>query len=269
MSFNPVDWLTSVITTERILLGVTALVILVVTLVIDRVIRKAIGRYSQKISLDKNIENGFKLISRVLVVAAGAVAILQLFGIESGQWLISVSALGGAAIGFASTQTVGNFLAGIYLMVSRPFLVNDYVRIGDNEGEVREINVNYTKLYTPTFNVIEIPNRQVLESTIVNYSKGDVIDWTFTIGFSHDVPHQELVSKCIIPALDAFYEKYRDLLPRKPEYGLCGMDRLGRQFSIRIFFPEQKMDTFYNLQPEIMGDIVNRWDILRRRWGSH
>jgi small conductance mechanosensitive channel len=180
------------------------------------------------------------------------------------EWLISVSALGGAAIGFASTQTLGNLLAGLYLMMSRPFLVNDYVRIGDSEGEVKEITTNYTKLYTPTFNLIEIPNRKVLDSIIVNYSKDDIIDWTFTMGFPHDVSYQKLIDKCIAPALEIFYDKHRDLLPKKPEYGLSSMDRLGRAFSIRIFFPEKRMDTFYNLQPEILGAIVNLWDNIRK-----
>jgi hypothetical protein len=43
------------------------------------------------------------------------------------------------------------------------------------------------------------------------------------------------------------------------------MDRLGREFSIRIHFPERNMDIFYNLQPELVGEIVNRWDIRKRK----
>lgn len=257
-------WLTDVFTVNNLLLGVVALVILLVIVVVDRIVRRAITRYSGNVPLDKHLENGFKLVSRIVVYAIGAIALLQVFGVKA-DWLISVSALGGAAIGFASTQTVGNLLAGVYLMLSRPFLVNDYVRIGDIEGAVTEITVNYTKLYTPTYNVVALPNRRILDSTIVNYSRGDVIDWTFTIGFPHDVPHNELVEKCIDPALDDFYTKYDQLLPRKPQYGLCTIDRLGRAFSIRVFFPERKMDIFYNIQPEILGAIVNRWDALRKK----
>lgn len=258
-----IDFLKDIFTTERVTLVVTTIVLLVIAAIIDRVVRNTISRYSRRISLDKNVENGFKVISRVVIFAIAAIIILQFLGIGA-EWLISVSALGGAAIGFASTQTLGNLLAGLYLMMSRPFLVNDYVRIGDSEGEVKEITTNYTKLYTPTFNLIEIPNRKVLDSIIVNYSKDDIIDWTFTMGFPHDVSYQKLIDKCIAPALENFYDKHRDLLPKKPEYGLSSMDRLGRAFSIRIFFPEKRMDTFYNLQPEILGKIVNLWDNIRK-----
>lgn len=254
----------NIFTTHNIILGVTALATLVVIIIVDRIAKRAITKYSQRVSLDKNLENGFKLVSRVIICAVGAIAILQLFGMRA-DWLISVSALGGAAIGFASTQTIGNLLAGVYIMLSKPFLINDYVRIGDVEGEVKEITVNYTKLYTPTFNIIEVPNRKVLDSTILSYSKGDVIDWTFTIGFPHDIPHRDLIDKCIVPALESFHKKYEQLLPRRPQYGLCSMDRLSRKFSIRVFFPKRKMDAFYNIQPEILGEIINRWDKLRRQ----
>jgi hypothetical protein len=43
------------------------------------------------------------------------------------------------------------------------------------------------------------------------------------------------------------------------------MDRLGREFSIRIHFPERNMDVFYNLQPELLSDIVNRWDTRKHQ----
>jgi len=142
-----------------------ALVIVAVTLVVDRLIRRALSRYGKRLDLDPHAVNILKLIARIIVFAAGVVALLTLFNFNM-DWFLGISALTGAAIGFASTQTVGNFLAGLYLMVSRPFMVRDYVKIGDVEGEVREITINYTKIYTPTYNITEIPNRKVLDSII-------------------------------------------------------------------------------------------------------
>jgi small-conductance mechanosensitive channel len=125
--------------------------------------------------------------------------------------------------------------------------------------------VNYTKIYTPTYNLMEIPNIKVLDSKILNYSTGDVFDYTFQVGFPHEVPNEEIISKCIVPAIEAFYEKYKDILPRKPEFSMSSMDRLGRSFAIRMFFPEKKIKTFYDIQPELMRSIVARWDNLRKQ----
>ena len=69
---------------------------------------------------------------------------------------------------FGSSQTINNVAAGFYVLLSRPFRVKDYVRIGDVEGQVEEIGINYTKLYTPSFNLLLIPNTQVMSNRVLN-----------------------------------------------------------------------------------------------------
>jgi hypothetical protein len=68
---------------------------------------------------------------------------------------------------------------------------------------------------------------------------------------------------CIMPILEEFHGKYKGVLPKKPEASMSKMDRLGRGFMIRMFFREGKVDTFYDLQPELMQDIVNNWDTYK------
>ncbi len=255
------------LTTERLLLITTVLAILIVTLLADRLIRRAISRYSKRLKLEPHVENIFKLVARIIIVAVGLVALLSIFGMPT-EWFVGVSALTGAAIGFASTQTVGNFLAGLYIMLSRPFMVRDYVKIGDVEGEVREITINYTKIYTPTYNITEIPNRKVLDSTILNYSgRKDIIDYSFQMGFPHleNVTNKELMKECILPAIEKFYNKHKEDVPIKPKLSMSKMDRLGRGFMIRMFFPEGRIDDFYDIQPELMQNIANSWDAYKAK----
>lgn len=255
------------LTMESLLLIITSVIIVVAMVVADRLARRAIARYSTRIKLEPHVQNIFNLVARIIIVAAGVIALLSVFGMPT-EWFISVSALAGAAIGFASTQTIGNFLAGLYIMISRPFMVRDYVKIGGVEGEVKEITINYTKIYTPTYNITELPNRKVLDSTILNYSgKRNIIDYSFEMGFPHleNVTNKELIEECITPVLEEFYNKHKAILPKKPELSMFKMDRLGRAFMIRMFFPEGKMDTFYDIQPELMHDIVNSWDKFKAK----
>lgn len=241
----------------------TSLVVVVVVIVIERFTERTIREYMKKRRLEPHLENGFKLLTRTILFVIGLLVILQLFGL-SADWLVSMSALTGAAIGFASTQTLGNFLAGVYLMLSRPFLVNDYVKISDVEGEVREITVNYTKIYNTTYNYVEMPNRSVLDSKIQNFSKENVIDYTFEIGFPHGIPSRVLLEECISPALDEVYAKYKDIVPARPEHSLAKVDRLGRTITVRFFFPKGRMDEFYSFQPEIVEAIVDKWEARKR-----
>ena len=154
---------------NNLFLAGTAIVIVVVAFVLDKLIRRSISKYGKRVDMEPHAVNILKLVSRIIVAVSGIVAFMGLFNVGT-DWFLGISALTGTAIGFASTQTIGNFLAGFYIMISRPFMVRDYVKIGDVEGEVKEITINYTKIYTPTYNITEIPNRKVLDSIILNYS---------------------------------------------------------------------------------------------------
>jgi len=250
------------LTTDNLILAGIAIVIVVVAVVLDKVIRRSIAQYGKKVDMEPHAINILKLVVRILVAAGGVIALMVLFEVPTGLF-VTGGALTGTAIGFASTQTVGNFLAGFYIMISRPFMVSDYVKIGDVEGEVKEITINYTKIYTPTYNITEIPNRKVLDSIILNYSgKKNIIDYSFKMGFPHldNRTNKQMLEDCINPTIEKFYKKYKDALPKKPEASMLSMDRLGREVSIRMYFPEGKINQFYDLQPELMRDIVHCWD---------
>ena len=249
-----------------LIIAVTGFIILL-TVIADRIVRRIISKYSERVNLAKHAENIIRLLGRIFIFAIGLVAILQYLGLGV-KWIVGVSAFSGVAIGFASQQTIGNFLAGLYIMISRPFTVRDYVKIGEVEGEVQEITINYTKIYTPTYNITEIPNRMVLDSTIHNYStERDIIDYSIEISFPHSesITNEELIEECIMPRIESFYNKFNDILPKKPELGMNKLDRLGRYFLIRIFFPEGKITKFYDIQPELIYDIVNSWDNYKKQ----
>ena len=253
---------------ENLQFILSGLIVLISMIIADRLIRRVIEKNARRIKLEKHGENIIKLTSRIIIVAVGLVILLTIYGMPT-EWFVGVSALTGAAIGFASTQTVGNFLAGLYIMVSRPFMVNDYVKIGEVEGEVREITINYTKIYTPTYNITEIPNRRVLDSTIVNYSgKKNIIDYSFKVGFPHQGTNKEIIEKCILPAIEVFYNQHRNILTKKPEVSMLSMEKLGRAFMIRMFFPEGKINVFYDIQPQLMQQIVHNWDIYKQQQPS-
>ncbi len=252
---------------KNLILAIEAIAIVVGAFLVDKLIRRAITRYSRRIGLVEHVENIFKLIARIIVFAVAITILLQLFRIDTSA-IMGIGAISGAAIGFASTQTVGNFLAGFYILISRPFLVSDFVKIGDTVGLVKEITINYTKIYTPTYNLMEIPNRQVLDSRILNYSKGDVVDYTFEIGFPailpKDISNRELIENCILPAIEDFHEENIEVFKRKPELAMSNLDRLERKFAIRILFEEKDVTYFYDHQPELLNDITKRWDLFRK-----
>ena len=113
--------------------------------------------------------NTFHVLGRLIIVPFCIIAFLNTFNTFQGT-LLGVAALFGTAIGFASTNTIGNLLAGLYLMILRPFAIGDYVifpTIGA-EGIIQEISINYTKLAMRTGNSQLITNNQLLTQTVIN-----------------------------------------------------------------------------------------------------
>jgi len=133
------------------------------------------------------------------------------------DWLVAYSALGGAAIGFASTRTLGNFMAGLFVFITHPFKVNDYVRIDNIEGVVEEITFNYTKIQTQSNTLVFISNLKILDQNIINYryigEKSQLYCYSIHLGFDHVLSTKELEK-----SFDSVIARYYDKLPRKPEY---------------------------------------------------
>jgi small-conductance mechanosensitive channel len=247
----------------QVLFVIKVMVVLAAIALAYKVVSRYLSTACKRLKIEKHVENAFRLILRIVTALIALTVLSDVFGLPV-SWFIGGSALIGAAIGFGSSQTIGNLISGLYLIVTRPFNVNDYVKIGNIEGQVEEVSINYTTIYTPTYTMLKIPNVQVLNSRILNCTKGDLIDYTFTVNFSHDLSSEELIENCIQPAIDEFYEKHVNELPRKPECCLTTSDRLGKTFAIRMFFPKGRAKLLYDSQPALLRAVLDKWDAQRK-----
>ncbi|MBN2334523.1 mechanosensitive ion channel [Candidatus Bathyarchaeota archaeon] len=218
--------------------------------------------WAQKRShIDRHVENVLRLFLRVVALLVALSALFRLYELPATLFLGS-SALVGAMLGFGSSQTINNIAAGFYVIFAKPFRVADYVKIGDVEGQVDEITINYTKLYTPTFNLMEIPNVQVLNSRILNCTHEGFIKNTFLFTTPHSVPlrNDEILGKCIEPAIREVMEKYPEVMTRKPEAYFDTSTHFGRSYKIRLFIPKGMAKTMYVIQSELSNRIMDLWD---------
>jgi hypothetical protein len=268
MSF-PFEFLTY----ERLYPIIISLIVFTAVFVTEKIVKRLITRFSERAGLKKHLENILTLVSRIIIYSAGITIILELWGLPT-EWFIGVSALSGTAIGFASTQTIGNLLAGLYIMVTRPFEVDDYVKIGASEGEVREITLNYVKIFTPTYTIIEIPNKVVLNSTILRCMSDDSIDYSFSMSFAGKVytaswlSLTDLLEKIVEPAIEGFWAKHGEDLSKKPEASVSDVAFLSRTLTIRMFLPKGEANLLYDLRPELQKMILKRLDDFRKESGK-
>lgn len=112
--------------------------------------------------------SGIVLILRLVFFMAAIMIIIGTFE-ASLSTLLSITALFGTALGLAFSQALGNIVSGLYVLVTRPFRIGDYVRIGTVEGLVREITLNYTRILLPDETKQLVPNNKVVGSEVTNF----------------------------------------------------------------------------------------------------
>lgn len=97
------------------------------------------------------------------------VAILGYFGLETTSFAALLAGVG-LAVGAAWAGLLSNFAAGAFLLMFRPFKVNDYILAGGVEGTVHEIGLFTTTINTPDNVVTIIGNAKIFSDNIKNYS---------------------------------------------------------------------------------------------------
>ncbi len=129
-----------------------------------------------------------KLMRCLIIVAAAIVAFPYLPGSNSPAFK-GISVFLGVLLSLGSTSAVAHGVAGTILTYMRAFQVGDFVRIGNDVGEVVEKTLLVTRICTQKKEVVTIPNGTVLGGVVVNYSaeakqKGVIFHTTVTIGYS-------------------------------------------------------------------------------------
>ena len=236
------------------------IVIAIVAITLERVFTLYLSRFAKRAKLARNAANNLVLTFRILILIGTILAISRIGGLQP-EWILSISAIAGAALGFASQKTLGNFLAGLFLLAARPFKVGDYVRLGTVEGVVQEVTINYTKVLTIGNNTVSISNLQILDREITNYTyesrKNYSLNcYTFEIGFDHSVPTDK-----IAVIFNEVFERFLHTLPKKPFATLMRSDAFVRVYVVYLYV-EHPEDVF-TLRPQISEEIFKRWDMER------
>lgn len=162
-----------------------ALVLLVVGLWIIKLIVKYLKRLFDKKDYDPTLEKftvnatswGLKILLFVLVITQ--------LGVESASLVAAIGAAG-LAIGLALQGSLANLAGGVLIIVLKPFKVGDWIEAQGVSGSVAEISLFYTKLDTFGNQRAVLPNGQLSNDNITNYSFNGTRRENLTFGISYD-----------------------------------------------------------------------------------
>jgi small-conductance mechanosensitive channel len=134
----------------------------------------------------------FGKLSGVIIYTVAGILALDMLGINVMPF-VAGAGVAGLAIGFAAKDTLSNLIAGILLIIDRPFEVGDRIEVwaapsgSATWGDVIDIGLRATRIRTTDHIVVIVPNNEIMKRDIVNYTAiSSEIRVRINIGVAYD-----------------------------------------------------------------------------------
>ena len=229
-----------------------ALVIFYVGRLVIRIVVRALRRVMQKQEVDKTLETFIcNLVSAALLVVV-IIAAIGALGIQTTSF-IAIFGAAGLAIGLALQGSLSNFASGVLIVLFRPYRVGDFIEAAGIAGVVEQVQILTTILKTGDNKQIIVPNSQIMDSIIVNYSANETrrIDLVIGVDYSDDLDKVRDTLNELIAADD------RILDDPAPKVAVSELADSSVNFIVR---PWVKSEDYWNVNFDLTEAIKKRFD---------
>jgi len=215
----------------------------------SRVARKTESR------VDDIIFDLFIRFSNFIVYCVAFIIALDLLGINVVPF-IAGAGVAGVAIGFAAKDTLSNLIAGVLLIIDRPFEVGDRIEVWNSPagsatwGDVIDIGLRATKIKTTDNIIIIIPNNEIMLRDIINYTIiSEKIRVRINIGIAYDADLPK--AKEVILQVAQATEWVADDPPPKVVVRNFGESSVDLQLRVWIHDARRRMDTISDITDRV------------------
>jgi len=200
---------------------VVAVLVLILFWILARLVGSTVRRVSSRISDNAGLTRVLVTLAKLLTLMAGvfiARGVLQLA--KTLTSLLAGAGVIGLALGFAFQNVAANFLSGVLLSIRKPFTVGDVIKTNGFYGTVVDINLRTTDLQMPDGRYVLVPNKEVFEQAIENYSRNRKhrVDVAVGVSYGDDLDKARRLAKEAAEGLE-FRDESRDVQVFFTEFG--------------------------------------------------
>ena len=158
-----------------------AVMVIVVASFADSLVKELLPYLEQKLAsktetkIDDVIFDLLKRFSTIIIFVTAIILALDVIGVNIMPF-VAGAGVAGIAIGFAAKDTLSNIIAGVLLLIDRPFEVGDRIEVWSAPsnsatwGDVIDVGLRATRIQTTDNIVIVIPNNEIMKRDIINYT---------------------------------------------------------------------------------------------------
>ena len=196
-------------------IGILAgLLILLLTFLLSRRIGRFLERrIAKRAYIDPGLRYTIVRVASYILIVVGVVAALQVVGVNMTSVAVVFTALS-VGIGFGLQYIAADIASGFILLFERPIRIGDRITIGEDEGDVKSINLRTTLVTTNDNISIIVPNSKLVSQRVINWSYGDPrARIAIPVGVAYDAD-VELVTETLILAAAGVENVLEDPAPR-------------------------------------------------------
>ncbi|TAL02940.1 MAG: mechanosensitive ion channel family protein [Rhodospirillaceae bacterium] len=140
----------------------------------------------KKFHLEPPVRQLLVRVVRIFVIGLFTILAVQNLGIELLP-LIAGLGIAGAGVALAMQGVLGNMVAGLTVIFTRPFSVGEYISITGEEGQVESISIFNTVLIHADLSRVVIPNRKIVGEILHNYGRVRQLEVVVTVAYDADL----------------------------------------------------------------------------------
>lgn len=208
----------------------------------------------EKLRLDNIILSFFSKLTRFFILAIAIVIIIQEWGYNV-NGLIAGLGLGGLALALATKDALANVVAGLVIIMEKPFLIGDWISTPSAEGTVEDISFRSTKIRSTTQALITVPNSTLASQPITNHARMGKRRLEFTLPLAHDMERSK-VEKIIL--------QVREVLNQHAEIEqdtvVVALNTIGKdvlEVLVRCFVVNTRWEDFMKVREDINLSILD------------
>ena len=208
----------------------------------------------EEVRTNKTLSSLLNKVYKCLVVVLGAMTMAQETGLPVGS-IVASAGLVGLTVSLAAQDTAKNLFSGVVILLDKPFVIGDWIVVGDVEGEVVDINFRSTKVRALDNSLYILTNSNVSAATINNATQRNKRLYRFTLGVTYDTtrPQLEKLMADLTAMLRANPNTYEDsVFVRLTGFGASSIDLL-----VNAYLRTADLGVFLQMQNELNLDLMD------------
>jgi small-conductance mechanosensitive channel len=202
-----------------------------------------------------------RFAARVVIWAMVVLLTLENLGTDITA-LVAGLGIGGIAVALALQNVLGDLLASLSIALDQPFVVGDFLAVGDNLGAVEYIGIKSTRLRSLTGEQIVMPNSDLLSQPVRNFGRMVQRRVTFTLGLEYETPRD---------LLERVPWTIREIVQAQPDvrFDRCHFAKYGDsslQFDVVYFVLSADFNRHMDLQQSILFRIHEAFEEMGIRF---